>query len=116
LANPLLNILAAIMAKVPRKLTPFHQYLKEYYQDRIKDEYEQCFMIAQENYDSATKEEKENRSVSRPVALQVRSKVGKEFWLLETEIFCEKVTQDAEDAHAKEVEEWEMSRLTPKTP
>lgn len=104
------------MGRVPRKLTPFHQYLKEYYQDRIKDEYERRFMIAQKNYDSATKEEKENRSVSRPVALQMRSKVGKEFWLLETEEFREKIAQDAEDAHAKEVEEWEMSRLAPKTP
>ena len=41
----------------------------------------------------------------RPVALQLRSQVGKEFWLLETEEFREKIAQDAEDVHAKEVEE-----------
>ena len=61
-------------------------------------------------------EEKKNGCVKKPIALQLRSTVSKEFWLLETEEFRKKVTQDAEDMHTKQVAEWEALRVAPKTP
>jgi hypothetical protein len=45
----------------------------------------------------------------------LKTEVSKEFWLLETEEFRESVAQDAEDAHAKDVEELEQIKLVPKT-
>ena len=95
---------------------PFHQYLKDYYQSRIRDEYHRHYAIAKKNFNDSTKEKRENGSMKKPAALQMRAKVGNKFWQLETEEFRKKVAQDAEDTHAKQVEEWEMSRATPKTP
>ena len=73
-------------------------------------------MLAKQKYDNATEEEREKGDAKKPVAVQLRTDVSKEFWLLETEEFRNTVTQDAENAHAKEVEEWEALKSTPKTP
>jgi hypothetical protein len=116
LSNQILSVLAANVQRAPRKLTPFHQYLKGYYQTHIKDEYDRRYAIAKNNYDSLTKEEKENGDVKEPVPVLLRSEIGKEFWLLETDEFREKVAKDAEDAHMRELEEWEASKVIPKTP
>lgn len=72
--------------------------------------------MVKNKYDNATKEEKENGSVKQPIPLQLVSEVGKDFWLLETEEFRKKVVQDAEDLHAKKVEEWEALKSAPNTP
>jgi hypothetical protein len=67
-------------------------------------------------YEEATEEERQNEDVQKPVPLQLRNEVGREFWNLESKEFREAVAQDAEDAHAKEVEEWEALRVVPRTP
>jgi hypothetical protein len=67
-------------------------------------------------YDEATEEERENEDLQKPIALQMRNEIGREFWNLETDEFREAVAQEAEDAHTKEVEEWEQSKVVPKTP
>jgi len=58
---------------------PFHQYLKDYYQSRIRDEYHRHYAIAKKNFNDSTKEEKENGSMKKPVALQMRAK-GQQFY------------------------------------
>jgi len=90
--------------------------LKEYYALRIKDEYVRRYDIAKRQYDDATEEERESGGVKKPIAVQLRTEVAKEFWNLETAEFRAEVAQEAEDAHAKEVEDWEMSKTVPKTP
>jgi len=45
----------------------------------------------------------------------LRNKVGKEFWLLKTEECRKEVAKKAEDAHSKEVQEWEQAKEVPKT-
>ena len=114
--SPFLDVLAANLEKAPQRLTPFHRYLKMYYQSRVKDEYVQRLAIAKNNYDNAMKEEKENGDVKEPVALQLMSEVGREFWLRKTNEFRKQIAMDAKDAHVKEVEEWEALKETPETP
>jgi hypothetical protein len=104
------------LTKPPRKLTPFHQYLKMYYEERIKDEYSRRFQDATMEYDCATEEERESGVVPRPWAVKIRNEVGRELWNQETESFRKEVAQAAEDAHAKAVKEWKDSMLTPRTP
>jgi hypothetical protein len=114
--NPFSAVLAGSIDKAPRKLTPFHQYLKVHYHTRIKEEYTRRYAIAKKKYDEATEEERENKDVEKPIPLQMRNEIGREFWNLETDEFREAVAQDAEDAHTKEVEEWEELKVVPKTP
>jgi hypothetical protein len=41
--------------------------------------------------------------------------VGKEFWLLESDEFCNKIAELAEVQYAKGMEEWEALQQPPKT-
>jgi hypothetical protein len=90
--------------------------LKVHYTSRIKEEYVRRYAIAKKQYDDATPEERESGAVKKPIAVQLRTEVGKEFWNLETEEFCGEMGQESEDLHLKEVEEWQMSKTVPKTP
>jgi hypothetical protein len=90
--------------------------MKTNYSSRIKEEYHRRFEVARKTFEEASEEDKESGVAKKPIAVQMRAEIGKEFWLLETEEFREKVAQDAEDAHAKEMEEWEETKLVPKTP
>ena len=119
--NPFAAILEKSFGKPPRRLTPYHQYLKMYYEERIKDEYTRRFEAAREKYNkaaaSAADEGGESEFVLEPPsALKIRNEVGREFWDLEPDELREEVVQAAEDAHAKEVEEWEGLKLMAKTP
>jgi hypothetical protein len=111
-----LAVLAAKIEKALRKLTPFHQYLKTYYHSHVKEEYDRRYKFAKNKYDNATEEERKRENIQKPVALTMRVEVSREFWLLESQEFRDTVAQDAEDAHAKEVEEWTASKTIPKTP
>lgn len=82
---------------------------------RIKEEYCRCFAIAKQEYDDATEADKESGIATKPVGMQMRTNIGREFWFLETEEFREEIAQEAEDAHNKEMEEWEQARAVPKT-
>jgi hypothetical protein len=54
--------------------------------------------------------------LSAPVAIAVRSKVGREFWLLESEEFRQEIGELAEKQHTLDMEEWEASQQMSKTP
>jgi hypothetical protein len=87
-----------------------------HYQSRVREEYDRRYAVAKHQYDNATEEERESGQVKKPVAVQLRSEVGREFWNLETEEFRDSMAQDAAEEHAKEMEEWEELKLVPKTP
>jgi hypothetical protein len=109
-------ILEKNLEKPSRRLTPFHQYLKMYYEERVKDEYTRRFQEATKRFKDATDEERELEIVKEPWAVKIRNEVGKEFWDKETEEFRKEVARVAEDVHAKELEVWEDSKLIAKTP
>jgi len=60
-------------------------------------------------------EEQESGVVKKVVPVQLRTEVATEFWVLETEEFQKSIAKTAEDTYMKEVEEWEKSKLVPKT-
>ena len=109
-------VLATNIQRAPRKLSPFHQYFKLYWKVRIKDEYLRWYTIARKEYDDTTKDDKMSGIVKKPVPVQVRTEVGKMFWLLESEDFRAEVAQEAENAHAKAMQEWEEVKQAPTTP
>lgn len=113
--NPFTAVLASNIEKAPRKRSAFHQYLKQRYNSHIKEEYNRRHAIAKKQYDDASDEDKENGIAKKPVPVQLRAEVGREFWLLETQEFREQMDEVAEDAHAKEMEDWEESKQVPKT-
>ena len=82
----------------------------------IKDEYDRRFIIAKTRYDAATDKERDEGVVKKPISVQIRTQVGKEFWDLETPKFREDIAQEAKVAHALEVTLWEESKVVPKTP
>jgi hypothetical protein len=100
----------------PRRLTAFHQYFKSHYHSDIKKEFCRRFNIAKTLYDKATETEREEGVVKKPIPVQVRTEVGKEIWNLQTPKFREDIAREAEVAHAHEVELWEKSKATPRTP
>lgn len=128
--NPFMAVLAANIEKAPRRLTPMHHYFKLHYKSRIKATVDQHFAVAKKAYDNYLLAEEaykdaveagdlameEPFTVQKPVAVQIRAAVGKEFWLLETEDFRETVSLDAAETHEREMEEWEEMKLQPKTP
>jgi hypothetical protein len=90
--------------------------MKQYYASRVKEEYNRRYIVAKKLYDDATEEERESKAVKKPVPVQLRSEIGREFWDLETAEFRQEMTEKAEDAYLKEVEEWEEAKTVPKTP
>lgn len=102
--------------KKPRKLTPFHHYLKLYYRTRVKAEYERRYASAVNEYEAASEAEREAKGLKRPVAVSMRAEVGKEFWVSESTEFREEVEKRCDEAHAKELEDWEQNQQLPKTP
>jgi hypothetical protein len=113
LANPFTAVFSANIEKAPHKLSLFNQYFKLYYQLRIKEEYRRHYTIAKKSYD-ATEKHKQSGAVKKLVTVLYRTKVGRGFWLLKTEEFWVEIAKKAEDAHAKEVEEWEAAKQVPK--
>jgi hypothetical protein len=81
----------------------------------VKSEYLGRFAIATKEYMDASPEEKEDESVTKPVALRMRTEIVMEFWKTETAEFREQMVQDAEGEHAKALEIWEQSKEAPKT-
>jgi hypothetical protein len=90
-------VLATNIQRAPRKLLLFHQYFKLYWKVRIEDEYLRRYTIARKEYDDATEDDKTSGIVKKPVPVQVRTEVGKAFWLLESKEFQVEVAQEAED-------------------
>lgn len=90
--------------------------MKLHYDSRVKEEYLRRYAVAKQRYDNATEDDRENGIVKKPIPVQMRAEIGKEFWDLETAEFREEIAQHAEDVHAQEVEEWEESKKVPKTP
>lgn len=115
LANPYIGVMTANINKQPRRLSAFQWYFKNYYKSHVKEEYIRRFTIAKNEYDDASLEDKENGTVMKPIDVQIRTEVTKEFWNLETDEFRQQVAQDTEDAHAKAFEEWEQLKEVPKT-
>jgi hypothetical protein len=108
--------LDAHKAKAPWKLTPFHHYFKLHYKTRVSAEYVRRFKLARDEYDAATEAERVANNLKKPVGVVIRSSVGREFWLLESDEFCENIGQLADAQHAIEMEEWEALQQAPKTP
>jgi hypothetical protein len=86
-----------------------------YWISRIKDEYLRRYVIARKEYNDATEDDKTSGIATKLVAVQVRTEVGMEFWLLESDEFRAEVAQEAKDAHAKAMEAWEEAKEVPKT-
>jgi hypothetical protein len=116
MSNPFTAVLAANIEKAPRRLTPFHMYLKLHYLSRVKSEYLRRYMIAKKSYEDATEEDLEAGLVKKPIPVQLRTEIGLEFWKLETEETRQQIAQEAEDTHLKALEAWEQSKQVPKTP
>jgi hypothetical protein len=114
--NTFASVLTSNLTKPPRRLSQFHFYLKKYYHERIKEEYEHRFNAAQKEFEDSSEEERVEKALKKPVAVQLRTLVGQEFWNLESAEFRSQVGEEAEDAYLKEVEEWEENQQTPKTP
>jgi hypothetical protein len=107
-----------------------HHYFKLHYKSRIKATVNQHFAIAKKVYDNyiLTKEAydeaieggnetvEEPVIVQKPVTMQMRATVGKEFWLLESVEFQDAISVDVEETHEREMEEWEAAKVVPKTP
>ena len=81
----------------------------------MKAEYNRRFTIATKKYNDASLEDKENGVVGKPIEVQIWTEITKEFRVLEPDEFCEQVTKNAEDDHAKQYEEWEQLKEVPKT-
>lgn len=81
----------------------------------IKDEYERHFKSAKKRYNAATAKERDDGVVKNPIAVQLRTEVGREYWNLETPQFREDIAKEAEAAHALKVTLWEESKAIPKT-
>ena len=116
MADSFSAIFSTSVQKAPRKLSPFHHFLKLYYYSHVKDEYVRRFESAKKEYDDATADDRQSGAVKKPVGVQLRTETGMEFWLLESKKFRDKIAQEAEDAHVKEVEEWEELKQVPTTP
>jgi hypothetical protein len=114
--NPFVSVLDVIKGKPPRKLSPFHQYFKLHYKSRIRAEYIRRFNWEKEEYENTTEQERREKQLSAPVAISVRSRVGREFWLLESEEFHQEMGELAEKQHTLDVEEWEASQQMLNTP
>ena len=114
-ANPLTAVFAMNIEKAPRRLTPVHMYYKLHYRTRIKDEFLRRYAVVKKAYDDASQEDRDSGAIKKPVPLQYRNEIGKEFWLLESSEFRNKVAQQAEDAHLEQLQAWEEARQVPKT-
>jgi HSP90 family molecular chaperone len=115
-AGPFATVLAEHTTKPPRKLNPFHHYLKLYYISRIKDKYNRRYSLAKKQYDEATEVERTEQKLKKPVPVQIRTEIGREFWMLESSEFRDQIAKSADDAHERDMEEWEENQQTPKTP
>lgn len=114
-ANPFTTVLATGIEKPPRKRTPLHHYFKWFYNSRIKEEYNRRFAVAKKLFDEASEDNKLNGSAKKPMVVQIRTEVGREFWFLEMEEFQEQMVEEVEDIHTKEMEDWEAMKQVPKT-
>jgi hypothetical protein len=110
-----MSVLVTSIQKAPRKRSPFHQYFKSYWKSCIKNEYLSRYAIARKEYDDATDDEKTSGIVKKPIPVQIRTETGMELWLLESDECCAKITEEAENVHAKEMEEWTEAKETPVT-
>jgi hypothetical protein len=111
-----MSVLDAIRTKPPRKISPFHLYFKLHYATRIKAEYTRRFRWAKEEYENATEEERLEKGLVAPVAIALQSKVGREFWMLESKELHQELNELAEKEHTSDMEEWEASQQVSKTP
>jgi hypothetical protein len=113
--NPFLAILNKSIEKAPRKLSAYNQYLKMYYEKRVKNEYLRRLSDMRQAFKDATEEERQSGTVEEPIPLKLMNLVGHEIWDLEPDDVRELVAKAAEDSHAKRVEEWEQAMLIPDT-
>lgn len=51
-----------------------------------------------------------SRLIKKPIAVQMRAAVGREFWVLKMEELCKEVTEKAGAAHVKDLAEWEAAK------
>jgi hypothetical protein len=112
-ANPFTSVMAANIEKAPWKHAAFQWYYKMYYKSRMKDKYLRRFAVAMKEYEDALPEEKE--TLNKPIPVQIRSEIVREFWNLETVEYRKQMAHDAEEAHSKAFEVWEQLKQVPKT-
>jgi hypothetical protein len=105
--------LDAYKAKAPWKLTPFHHYFKLHYKICVKAKYVCRFKLVRDEYDAATEAERVANDLKKPVGVMIRSSVGREFWLPESDEFHENIGQLEDAQHAIEMEEWEVLQRAP---
>lgn len=91
-------------------------YLKLYYNTRVKQEYQRRYSEALAEYTALSKEDKTRQNISKPAAVKVRNKVGKEIWEAEPADVNESVVTAARERHEVQLEQWKKSQLPPSTP
>ena len=114
-ANPLTAVFAMNIEKAPWRLTPVHMYYKLHYHTHIKDKFLWHCVVVKKAYDDASQEDQDSGAIKKPVPLQYRNEIEKEFWLLESSKFRDKVAQQVEDTHLEQLQAWEEARQVPKT-
>jgi cupin superfamily acireductone dioxygenase involved in methionine salvage len=67
IANPIAQILGGNISKAPRKLSPFHHYIKYYYNSHIKEEHECRYAVATKRYNDVMDVEREAQQLEVPV-------------------------------------------------
>jgi len=109
-------VLGANIISKPRKLSPFHYYIKHYYPARVKEEHDRRYALAKKKYEDSTEEERESQGMEVPVRVAMMMEICAEFWKLESEEFRDEVSQSAEDEHQDNLKQWETLQNAPKTP
>lgn len=72
---------------------------------------------AMKEWDATSDKEKEEWDTPvKPVAVVLRNEVGREFFLSESPEYREKLGKEYEAAHMKELDLWQISQSSMKTP
>lgn len=104
----------ANVSKAPRKRAPLTQYMKMFYGDLMKDEGDRRVKHAEDVYEALPLAAKTKKN--KPVPLEIRKTVAREFWETETEEVKAAVLAKADEYLDEDMEEWSKAKNAPKTP
>lgn len=101
---------------MPCKKSAFQTYTKQYYQSRIKPEYQRRWATLTREYDEATEAERVEKGLQEPVSVSVRTLLNHEFWKSESEEFRQGIENEVAQEHLQALEEWQKRKKEPVTP